>query len=39
MVTFEVDMDQKQLVGWTGTNPKGAPKGGASKAKAKAKAQ
>jgi hypothetical protein len=39
MVTFEVDMEQKQLVGWTGTNPKGAPKGGASKAKAKAKAQ
>jgi len=43
MVTFDVDMEQKQLVGWTGTNPKGAPKGGtkggASKAKAKAKAQ
>jgi len=39
MITFDVDYEMKQLVGWTGTNPKGAPKGGASKAKAKAKAQ
>ena len=31
MVTFEVDPEQKQLVGWTGTNPKGAAKGGAAK--------
>jgi len=31
MVTFEVDPEQKQLVGWTGTNPKGAPKGGGAK--------
>ena len=37
MVTFTVTADQ--LTGWTGTNPKGAPKGGASKAKAKGKAQ
>lgn len=38
MVTFLVDMELKQLVGWSGTNPKGAPKaapkGGAPKAKA-----
>ena len=42
MVTFDVDMELKQLVGWTGKNAPGtkaAPKGGASKAKAKAKAQ
>jgi len=43
MITFEVDMELKQLVGWTGTNPKGtkaAPKGGAPKGtKQKAKAQ
>jgi hypothetical protein len=39
MITFDVDMELKQLVGWTGTNPKGASKGGASKAKGKAKAQ
>lgn len=45
MVTFEVDMELKQLVGWTGTNPKGATKGkagpgkGATKGATKAKAQ
>jgi hypothetical protein len=42
MVTFDVDMELKQLVGWTGTNPKVTPrgaKGGASKgAAAKGKA-
>jgi len=38
MVTFDVDMELKQLVGWTGKNPPGAskskaaPKGGATKA-------
>lgn len=44
MVTFDVDMEQKQLVGWTGTNPKGAAKGpakgpakGATKAAPKGK--
>jgi len=31
MVTFDVDYEMKQLVGWTGTNPKGAPKGGGAK--------
>jgi hypothetical protein len=31
MVTFDVDMEQKQLVGWTGVNAKGAAKGGAAK--------
>jgi len=42
MVTFDVDMEQKQLVGWTGTNPKGAKgpaKGPAKGTKQKAKAQ
>jgi hypothetical protein len=37
MVTFDVDMEQKQLVGWTGTNPKGGARGGAGKGKGKAK--
>lgn len=35
MITFDVDTELKQLVGWTGTNPKGAAKGparGAGKA-------
>jgi len=39
MVTFDVDMELKQLVGWTGKNAPGAtkggkaaPKGGATKA-------
>jgi len=31
MVTFDVDMEQKQLVGWTGTNARGGAKGGAAK--------
>ena len=41
MVTFDVDLEQKQLVGWTGKNAPGSkgPAKGASKAKAKAKAQ
>ncbi len=42
MVTFDVDMELKQLVGWTGTNPKGTPrgaKGGAAKGKAPTKAK
>jgi hypothetical protein len=42
MVTFEVDMELKQLVGWTGTNPKGTKgpaKGPAKGTKQKAKAQ
>lgn len=42
MVTFDVDMEQKQLVGWTGTNPKGTPrgaKGGAAKGPAKGPAK
>jgi hypothetical protein len=40
MVTFDVDMELKQLVGWTGKNapgskaaPKGAPKGAKAGAK------
>jgi len=37
MVTF--DVEPMQLVGWTGTNPKGAPKGPAKGTKQKAKAQ
>jgi hypothetical protein len=42
MVTFAVDMDEKELVGWTGTGPVGAktktaPKAGAAKGKAGAK--
>ncbi len=36
MVTFEVDMEKKELLGWTGTNPKGAPKGKAGPPKAPA---
>ena len=42
MITFDVDMELKQLVGWTGTNPKGAKgpaKGPAKGTKQKAKAQ
>ena len=46
MVTFEVDMELKQLVGWTGTNPKGAQgrkalaaKGSSQRARRKAKAK
>jgi len=31
MVTFDVDYEMKQLVGWKGTNPKGGAKGGAAK--------
>ena len=38
MVTFDVDMELKQLVGWTGTNPKGSPRGGAKGGAAKGKA-
>jgi len=45
MVTFEVDMEQKQLVGWTGKNAPGAskskaaPKGAAPKGAGKGKAK
>ncbi|MFM2125592.1 MAG: hypothetical protein RL328_2043, partial [Acidobacteriota bacterium] len=42
MVTFDIDMDKKELVGWTGVAPKGAAKGkagakGATKGATKAK--
>ena len=37
MVTFDVDMDKKELVGWTGTGPAPKGKGKAPAAKGGAK--